>query len=342
MLALFNDEQQMFESTAKRLAQSIGITNPHDLQTGDRQRDWQTLAEVGVLGLRMRDDGTPLASGVEVMIAAQALGENLVPQPFSSAVLASELLSLAYAPTELIEELAAGETRYALLLDRSLQRLASADESDCIAWDSEGADYALGLSGDQLVRVSLHKGFEAGHKPADLTRVVLHRRTAHAGAEALGQPISPTRMKRWYALALATIAADIVGALNGAQAGAVAYTRERVQYGVKIGSFQAIQHLCAEMLVQAQAAHSITCYAAWAVDELDADEALLAARTAKAYASSVALPVTEAVMQVYGGIGQTWEHIAHVYTRRVLLDARLFGDESYQLQQIADARLGAR
>ncbi|MNG15200.1 Crotonobetainyl-CoA dehydrogenase [compost metagenome] len=122
----------------------------------------------------------------------------------------------------------------------------------------------------------------------------------------------------------------------------MAYTKERVQYGALIGSFQAIQHLCAEMLVQAQAAQSITCYAAWAVDQLDADAALLAARTAKAYASSVALPVTEAVMQVYGGIGQTWEHIAHVYTRRALLDARLFGDESHQLQQIADARLGAR
>ncbi|MNG37925.1 hypothetical protein D3C84_1254260 [compost metagenome] len=75
---------------------------------------------------------------------------------------------------------------------------------------------------------------------------------------------------------------------------------------------------------------------------MDADQALLAARTAKAYAASVALPVTETVMQVYGGIGQTWEHIAHVYTRRALLNARLFGDESYQLQRIADARLGAQ
>ena len=96
------------------------------------------------------------------------------------------------------------------------------------------------------------------------------------------------------------------------------------------------------MLVQVEAAQSVNCYAAWAVDQLDADEALLAARTAKAYASSVALPVTETVMQVYGGIGQTWEHIAHVYTRRALVGARLFGDEAYQLQQIADVRLGAR
>lgn len=342
MLALFNDEQQMFENSAKRLAQSIGIANPHDLQTRDAQRDWQKLTEVGLLGLRLRDNGTPLASGVEVMIAAQALGETLVPQPFASAVLASELLAQADAPYELIEELAAGETRYALLLDRTLERLAAPDEVGCIAWDCEGADYALGLADGRLVRISLQQGFAAGHAPADLTRAVLHLRTAHGAAQVLGQPIDADALKRWYALALTTVAADIVGALNGAHAGAVAYTKERVQYGALIGSFQAIQHLCAEMLVQAQAAHSITCYAAWAVDQLDADEALLAARTAKAYASSVALPVTEAVMQVYGGIGQTWEHIAHVYTRRALLDARLFGDESHQLQQIADARLGAR
>ncbi|SEN43001.1 Acyl-CoA dehydrogenase, C-terminal domain [Pseudomonas sp. ok272] len=342
MLALLNDEQQMFERTAQRLAQSIGIANPHDLTTRDREQDWNRLTEVGLLGLRLRDNGIPLASGVEVMIAAQALGETLVPQPFASAVLASELLVLADAPHALIDALAAGETRYALLLDRTLQRLASPDEPGCIAWDCAGASAALGLSAGRLVRVSLQHGFTPGLAPADLTREVRHLRSAPGAVEVLGQPIDLPALKRWYALALTTVAADIVGALNGAHAGAVAYTKERVQYGVLIGSFQAIQHLCAEMLVQTQAAHSLTCYAAWAVDQLAPDEALLAARTAKAYASSVALPVTEAVMQVYGGIGQTWEHIAHVYTRRVLLDARLFGDESHQLQLIADARLGAR
>lgn len=342
MLALFNEEQQMFESTAKRLAQSIGIANPHDLQTKDRAQDWQMLSEVGLLGLRMRDNGIPLASGVEVMIAAQALGETLAPQPFTSAVLASELLALAAAPEEMFEELAGGETRYALLLDQNLERLASPEETDCIAWDSQDAQYALGLLGNQVVRLSLALGFEKTRSAADLTRSLLHRHGTPGAYEAIGQPLSEEQLKRWYALALTTVAADIAGAIKGAHTGAVAYTKERSQYGVLIGSFQAIQHLCAEMLVQVEASHSINCYAAWAIDQLSADEALLAARTAKAYAASVALPVTETVMQVYGGIGQTWEHIAHVYTRRAMLDARLFGDESVQLHLIADARLGAR
>ncbi|MCU1717666.1 acyl-CoA dehydrogenase family protein [Pseudomonas sp. 5P_3.1_Bac2] len=341
MLALFNEEQQMFESTAKRLAQSIGISNPHELNTFKRDHAWQMITEVGLLGLRLRDNGEPLASGVEVMIAAQALAETLVPQPFVSGLLASELLALAQAPQEWIEELAAGECRYALLLDRTLEQLAAPSQSDCLAWDSEGAHYALGLQDDHVVRVSLNQGFVAADKAADLTRATLRREGALGTVETVGSRLSADALKRWQALALTTLAADITGTLQGAFTGAVAYTKERVQYEALIGSFQAIQHLCAEMLVQIQAAQSTTCYAAWAVDQLPADEALLAARTAKAYASSVALPVTETVMQVYGGIGQTWEHIAHVYTRRALLNARLFGNESQQLHQIADARLGA-
>lgn len=341
MLALFNEEQLMFENTAKRLAQSIGIKNPHDLQVADPDHGWQQMTEVGLLSLRMRDNGVPLASGVEVMIAAQALGETLVPQPFVGGVLAAELLALSNAPSELIESAAAGETRYALLLDGALQRLAAPDEPNCIAWDSQNAHYALGLQGHQLVRIDLAQGFVQAAEGADLTRT-LHLSQGPHDSEPVGSPLQEEQLVRWQALALTTIAADIVGVLHGAYAGAVAYTKERSQYGVLIGSFQAIQHLCAEMLVQAQAAHSMTCYAAWAVDELEPAQALLAARTAKAYAASAALPVTETVMQVYGGIGQTWEHIAHVYTRRALVGARLFGDEAYQLQQIADVRLGAR
>jgi alkylation response protein AidB-like acyl-CoA dehydrogenase len=120
---------------------------------------------------------------------------------------------------------------------------------------------------------------------------------------------------------------------------AVDYAKERVQYGVPIGSFQAIQHLCADTLVQVEATASAVRYAAWALDELAPGEALLAARTAKAHMAGVARDVTETVMQVFGGIGQTWEHIAHVFTRRALVDRQLLGDGPTQLDAIADARL---
>lgn len=340
MLALFNEEQLMFESTAKRLAQSIGINNPQDLTTIDRTKGWDMVSEVGLLGLRMRDNDVPLASGVEVMIAAQALAEKLVPQPFLAGLLASELLALAKAPAELVEELAAGSTRYALLFTRDLATLAQIEDANALAFDCDNAAFALALEGDRLVKVSLGQGFAQTEHAADLTRCIKRRQGALGTVEVLGS-LSADAQKRWLALALTTLAADTVGTMQGAFTGAVAYTKERVQYEALIGSFQAIQHLCAEMLVQVQAASSVTCYAAWAIDELPVDEALLAARTAKAYASAAALPVTETVMQVYGGIGQTWEHIAHVYTRRALVNARLLGNESQQLHHIANARLGA-
>ena len=153
----------------------------------------------------------------------------------------------------------------------------------------------------------------------------------------------PTRSKRqvdrlprgkfdsWLALALTVVSADIVGALQHGLDEVVAYTKERVQYGVPVGSFQAVQHLCAEALVAVEASSSTVKYAAWAVDELDPAEALVAARTAKAYSGITARTVAETIMQVYGGIGQTWEHIAHFVARRTYLDRSLFGDDALQL-----------
>jgi alkylation response protein AidB-like acyl-CoA dehydrogenase len=147
--------------------------------------------------------------------------------------------------------------------------------------------------------------------------------------------------ERWLALALTLVCADVVGVMRSGLAKAVAYTKERIQYGVPVGSFQAVQHMSADCLVQSEAAASTTKYAAWAVDALPTAEALLAARTAKAYCASVARPVTETIMQIYGGIGQTWEHVAHVHTRRALLDRQILGDESEQLLRIADHRLAS-
>jgi alkylation response protein AidB-like acyl-CoA dehydrogenase len=129
--------------------------------------------------------------------------------------------------------------------------------------------------------------------------------------------------------------------MRGGVDGVVAYTKERVEFGVPVASFQAVQHLCADALVKVEGAASTVKYAAWAVDELHPTEALLAARTAKAYAADVARDVGEIVLQVYGGVGQTWEHIAHFFLRRMMLSSHVLGDASVQLECIADARLGA-
>jgi hypothetical protein len=341
--ALYNSEQLMLATSLGRLAASVGVTQPHDLETRDRARGWAEIAEVGLLSLRLRDAGAPLASGVEVLISAEALGGGLAPQPFiACGVMAPELMALAEAPQQWIEASTSGEGRCGVLLTRDLSRLAMVDDADAIAWDVEGAEHVLGLvqtgEGVRLARLSLREGFEAV-KGADLTRRLMRRDGAHGVPEVVGKVLDDEALARWLALALVALSADITGALRVAHAGVVAYTKERVQYGVLIGSFQAVQHLCADMLVKIEGAHVINAYAAWAVDALPPQAALLAARAAKAYCSEMALPVAETVMQVYGGIGHTWEHIAHLVTRRVMVAAKVLGDEAEQLDRIADSRL---
>jgi hypothetical protein len=123
---------------------------------------------------------------------------------------------------------------------------------------------------------------------------------------------------RWYALALAVSTADIVGAARGTHALATGYAKMREQYGAAIGSYQAVAHLLAESLALIEGSVSVARHAAWAVDELPVREAVEAARVAKLYSARAAMTVCETSIQVHGGIGNTWECLAHVYLRRVL------------------------
>jgi hypothetical protein len=123
----------------------------------------------------------------------------------------------------------------------------------------------------------------------------------------------------WQALALTVTAADLVGASRGALTLASEYAKVREQYGAAIGSYQAIGHLLAEGLALIEGSISVLRHAAWAVDELSADEALRAAKIAKIYCARAARTVCETAIQVHGGIGNTWECLAHVYLRRVLV-----------------------
>jgi hypothetical protein len=123
---------------------------------------------------------------------------------------------------------------------------------------------------------------------------------------------------RWHALALTVTCADLVGAARGAHALACEYAKVREQYGATIGSYQAVGHLLAESLALIEGSISVLRHAAWAVDELTAAEAIEAARVAKIYCARAALTVCETSIQVHGGIGNTWECLAHIYLRRVL------------------------
>jgi hypothetical protein len=124
--------------------------------------------------------------------------------------------------------------------------------------------------------------------------------------------------RRWYALALVATTADIVGCARGTLTLATEYAKVREQYGATIGSYQAVGHLLAESLAVIEGCTSVLRHAAWAVDELSVREAMEAARVAKIYCARSAFTVCETSIQVHGGIGNTWECLAHVYLRRVL------------------------
>jgi alkylation response protein AidB-like acyl-CoA dehydrogenase len=144
----------------------------------------------------------------------------------------------------------------------------------------------------------------------------------------------------WSALGLALTSADLVGIMRGVLDVTVAYAKDRKQYGVAIGAFQAVQHLLAEARCLLEGAVSAALYPAWAVDQLSSDEARAAGRVAKAYCARAARTVCETAVQVHGGIGNTWDCIVHVYLRRALLSSQWFGDDGEQLRQLERIRLG--
>jgi alkylation response protein AidB-like acyl-CoA dehydrogenase len=144
----------------------------------------------------------------------------------------------------------------------------------------------------------------------------------------------------WAALGLALTSADLVGLMRGVLELTVAHAQQRKQYGVAIGTFQAIQHLLAEARCLVEGAFSAALYPSWAVDQLGPGEARTAGRVAKAYGARAARTVCETAVQVHGGMGNTWDCMAHVYLRRALLSSQWFGDAGEQLRQLQRARLG--
>jgi hypothetical protein len=258
--------------------------------------------------------------------------------PFIGPVLAAELLSAVGADADLLTRVAGGEFRCTVALDRSLSTLERLDGGpELVGWDAHGAEWLIGLAQgpDGTRRVAVSHGLGTVLEGADLTRELV---TAAPGAvpDVVGQFLGDDAYLRWEALALMLLCADMVGAMSGALAIAVEYAKHREQFKRPIGSFQAIQHLAADQHVSTESSRSATYYAAWAIDGLAPAEALAAARVAKAYVSPLGREVAEAVLQIHGGIGHTWEHIAHRYLRRVLLDRRTLGDESVHLAHIAD------
>ncbi|OBG40412.1 acyl-CoA dehydrogenase family protein [Mycobacterium sp. E3198] len=340
----FTDEQQLLHDTAAQLGESIGVTNPNEIPTGDAlDTQWRRLVNIGVPTLRSPGLCGLDASGVETVIVIEELAKTLSAVPvLGQAVLVTELLEAAGAEREL-ELIAHGGLRLAPVLDPGLMGFGSAHRPG-VAFDAAGATHVLLTARtDGQRRLVCAPAGGADPHGLDLTREIrCLPADAAASAVVTGEAIDDERWQRVQSLAMTAVAADLVGTMQGALDDAVRYAGERSQFGVKIGSFQAVGHLLADALVQVEGARSCLWHAAWAIDHLPPDEARLAAMTAKAYASAAGREVVETTVQVFGGIAITWEHVSHLRLRRTLLDRRLFGDETVHYEAIAALRLANR
>jgi len=128
--------------------------------------------------------------------------------------------------------------------------------------------------------------------------------------------------------------AEMLGGADRVLEMAVQYAKDRVQFGQPIGSFQAIKHRCADMVVDVEGMRSATWYAAWALSAGDPD-ASAAASTAKVWSSDAAKRVMASGLQVHGGIGFTWEHDLHLYMKRSQFDRLSYGDAVFHRERLA-------
>jgi Acyl-CoA dehydrogenase, C-terminal domain len=282
-------EQQQLRDAAAKLADDLGPGSVQDLADGERIA--RLDKQIQLTGWRsLRSDE---ASAVEVAIVAEEFGRGLVDAPFLGPVLADDLARRI------------GD-------DGSASTIAAGGQ----AIDARGYRRALTLDGTTVSAAEV----SAARDAVDLTRAI-----ADLGEKptALGD-LDSDSAQRWLALALATTSADLVGAARGAHTLACEYAKIREQYGKSIGSYQAVAHLLAESLALIEGSVSILRHAAWAVDEVDPAEAIRAGRFAKVYCARAARTVCETAIQVHGGIGNTWECLAHVFLRRALTSTQLW------------------
>jgi alkylation response protein AidB-like acyl-CoA dehydrogenase len=329
-------EQQALRDSVAQVVRRLG---PHAVgQLDDTERVAKLDAAVSAAGWRelrtAADAGAPWASAVEVAIVAEQLGRGLADVAFLGPTLAAELRRLAGA--------APGASTETVALAPGLSELARGVDGvvteGAVAVDAAGSAAALVLvpdrQGHRLGEVLLPQSTIQ----LDLTRpsVALDGSVPVTGVGGEARPLSAADLTRWTALGLSLTCADLVGTMSGAVQLACDYAASRHQYGVAIGSFQAVQHLLADAHVATEGARSVALHAAWAVDALPAPEALAAAAVAKAYCARAARTVCETAIQVHGGIGNTWECFAHVHLRRALLSSDVLGGAGESLERVLE------
>jgi alkylation response protein AidB-like acyl-CoA dehydrogenase len=264
---------------------------------------WNELVALGWPGIAVAEEhGGQGLGAVELAVLVEELGYACAATPFLSTATAAAVIQAA----------GTGEQQARWLPGLAAGELTAGIGTRELAADAAGAAVVVVIDGDeaQLIVSPETEAFVS----IDPTR----RFATTVKGEA--QPLGPSSADRIRA----AIAAEVVGVCQRALDMTLAYVKERKQFGVPVGSFQAVSHRCAEMLLGTESARCTAYYAAWAAG---ADPQLLgeAAAFAAAAAAEGALSVTASAIQMHGGIGFTWEADVHWLYKRAQLDAALLG-----------------
>jgi alkylation response protein AidB-like acyl-CoA dehydrogenase len=344
-------EQVALRDTVRRfLAEKASVTTHVrpmlDDPTGTTDEVWAGLAALGATGVLVPQEcGGSGMTMVEAGVVAEELGAALHPGPWlSSAVGATRALTRLVAEEDaapLLTGIADGSTvatvgpltgprpiAEAGVLRGEIAALPDAAAADVVlllARDGDGTGLFAVDATSSGVSVTERTHVDQTRKLFDATLDdVSAQRLASPSAEDIGGLVDDV---------LIAYAADALGAASAVMNLAVEYAKVRRQFDQPIGSFQAVQHLCVDMYETVELARSGVLHALWAADAAQPAERHLAAVRAKAFAGQLAT-VADTAIQIFGGIGYTWEHDAHLYLKRLLGWSASGGGSDRYLQEV--------
>ena len=362
----FSEEQEELRKTVRSfLEQKSSEAEVRRLMETEEGYDtavWKQMGEqLGLQGLAIPEEyGGSGYSWIELGIILEEQGRRLLAAPyFSTVVLAANTLLLSgddAAKKDYLPGIASGETIATLAFTESNGR-----------WDEEGITLTANggkLNGEKMFVLDGHianliivaaksgsgvslyavQGDAAGLTKTALSTMDQTRKQAKLEFKDVEGKLIGTEGQGWSVLekvldlAAVGLAAEQVGGAQLVLEMAVQYAKDRIQFGRPIGSFQAIKHKCADMLLEVESAKSAAYYAAWCAAEMN-DELPSVASLAKAYCSEAYFHAAAENIQIHGGIGFTWEHPAHLYFKRAKSSELLFGDPTYHRELLAQ-RIG--
>jgi alkylation response protein AidB-like acyl-CoA dehydrogenase len=323
-----SDEQLAIKETARRVfddyRRRVSVRESAE-RDGYDDGLWARLVELGWPGVAIAEEhGGGGLGAVEISILAEEAGRALAPVPLLGSVSAAIVLSAAGSAEQQaawLPRLASGEARGAVGTrggDRACARLVP---------DAAGADVLLLLDGDG--GCVLLESSDATVEPVE----TIDPTRPYADVAGEGEPL-PGDVAPALDQLLVVTAAELVGVSQRALELAVDHAKERRQFDAPIGSFQAVAHRCAEMLLVTENARSATLFGAWAADAGDERRAE-AGCLAKIAAGAAGSTATASAIQVLGGIGFTWEADVHWLFKRARLDELHLGDAAHHRDRLA-------